>query len=177
MTRVLLTLVALLALLGTPMASRAQAQSDADVAASVAIELSYYEATGDFNALYDRIHPDVHAVVPRAAVIGWYQADFAPRGPGVITVTGVRFISWTWEVTGQTYPYTAEVSFVQPFADGSAVEDVVRLVQDGNGQWRWFFGRSREFVNEQIARFAPIPPPLTTQQSPFEIAVADIDAF
>jgi hypothetical protein len=49
------------------------------------------------------------------------------------------------------------VSFVQQFADGSVADEVVRLVQDELGQWRWFFGRSIEFVNEQIALYASQP--------------------
>ena len=37
----------------------------------------------------------------------------------------------------------------QPLADGSVTEDVIRLVQDQEGSWRWFFGRSQEFVDQQ----------------------------
>ena len=96
-------------------------------------------------------------MIPPSAVIGWYQKDFLPRGPGVITVTGIQMRSWTWEVTGITYPNTAEVAFTQPFADGSVVNDVVRLVES-DGEWRWFFGRTREFVDEQIARFSGSAP-------------------
>lgn len=120
-----------------------------------AVELSELEASGDFNALYDLIHPDAHAVVPRAAVIGWFQDEFAPRGPGVSTVTEIRFVEWTWPVTGRTYPRTAEVSYEQPFANGTVEAGVVRLVQDETGDWRWFFGRDRAFVEAQIARYAP----------------------
>lgn len=160
-----------------PNAVVAQSRTDAEAAATVAVELSVLEASGDFNTLYDRIHPDAHAEIPRAAVIGWFQNEFAPRGPGVSTVTGVNFTSWTWPVTGQTYPYTAEVTFTQPFADGTVVEDVVRLVQDHKGEWRWFFGRSREFVNEQIARYVPVVPAPTQNQSIFEDVIDDIDMY
>lgn len=152
-------------------------QADAETAAKVAVELSVLEASWDFNSLYDRIHPDAHAVVPRAAVIGWFQNEFAPRGPGVSTVTGVRFVSWTWSVTGQTYPYTAEVSFQQPFADGTVVDDVVRLVQDDKGEWRWFFGRSREFVDEQITRYVPQTPMPRRGQSMIDVAAEDLNTF
>jgi hypothetical protein len=155
----------------------AQWTRDAQDAAVVAVELSALEAAWDFNTLYDRIHPDAHAQIPRAAVIGWFQNEFAPRGPGVSTVTAVNFVSWTWAVTGQTYPYTAEVSFIQPFADGTVVEDVVRLVQDQNGEWRWFFGRSREFVNEQIARYVPAVPVATQNQSILDAVLQDIDTY
>lgn len=155
------------------------AQSFAETPSDTAVALSRLEAIGDFNALYDRIHPDAHAVIPRAAVIGWFREAFAPRGPGVSTVTDVRFLAWTWPVTGQTYPMTAEVSYEQPFADGTVEDGVVRLVQDGTGAWRWFFGRDGEFVEEQIERYAPDAPtpagrePVTT----IDIAAADLEAF
>ncbi|CAA9583055.1 MAG: YpfJ protein, zinc metalloprotease superfamily [uncultured Thermomicrobiales bacterium] len=147
--------------------------------AETAVALSALEAAGDFNALYDRIHPDAHAVVPRAAVIGWFQNAFAPRGPGVSTVTDVRVVAWTWPVTGRTYPTTAEVSYEQPFADGTVEEGVVRLVLDEAGEWRWFFGRDRAFVDEQIARYVPAAPESTgsVPATTVEVSAADLDAF
>jgi hypothetical protein len=44
-----------------PFPAVAQATSDAEAAAIVAVELSALEASSDFNSLYDRIHPDAHA--------------------------------------------------------------------------------------------------------------------
>lgn len=120
--------------------------------ATTAVDISVLESQGRFSDIYDQMHPDAQAFIPRAAVVGWYENDFAPLGPGVITVTNVAYVSWTWPVTGKTYPNTAEVFFRQPFADGTVVSEVVRLVESG-GNWRWFFGRSPEFVNEQIARY------------------------
>lgn len=155
----------------------AQSDFDAQAASIAAYELSVMESLGDFNGLYDRIHPDAHAVVPRAAAVGWFEEDFAPRGPGVSVVTSVEFGPWTWAVTGKTYPNTATVSFRQPFADGSVVDDVVRLVQDDRGEWRWFFGRDRAFVDAQIARF--VEP--TMQQSgtvgAVDVAIDDLETF
>lgn len=180
----LLTIVAVLAL---PALLLGQAPGRAEAAAHLqgrdaveAMQMAYYlsvlEANGQFNALYDLIHPDAHAIIPRAAVVGWYQNEFAPRGASPAVITGVRFVAWTWPVTGVTYPYTAEVSFTQEFWDGGArnvLQDVVRLVQDRYGTWRWFFGRSREFVEEQIARYvSPLP-----QGGLVDIAIADIGAF
>lgn len=160
-----------------PPAAGGQTSVDEAMAAQVAVELSYLESIGDFNALYDRIHPDAHAIIPRSAVIGWYQNEFAPRGPGVATVTGIRFVSWTWPVNGYTYGYTAEVSFVQPFADGTVLEDVVRLVQDVSGEWRWFFGRSREFVEEQIARYSQQTPARGSSVSILDFVASDLNGF
>lgn len=155
----------------------AQTTFDAQAASIAAYELSVMESLGDFNGLYDRIHPDAHAVVPRAAAVGWFAEDFAPLGPGVSVVTGVEFGPWTWAVTGKTYPVTATVSFRQPFADGSVVDDVVRLVQDDRGEWRWFFGRDRDFVNAQISRFVEPTMQQSGTISAVDVAVDDLDTF
>jgi uncharacterized protein len=157
-------------------AGRAQA-TDADAAAQMAYDLSVLEAEGDFNTLYDLIHPDAHAIIPRSAAIGWYQNEFAPMGVSPAAITGVQFVKWTWAVNGVTYPYTAEVSFQQARADGTYLVDVVRLVQDQYGTWRWFFGRSAEFVAEQIARYAQPTSIPTRMEQVFDFVYDDIDSF
>jgi predicted metalloprotease len=79
-------------------------------------------------------------------------------------------------VTGDTYQGAAEVSFRQPFEDGTVADDVGRLVPDAEGRWRWFFGRSREFVNEQIARYSPAGPEAGDIGRVASVA-DDLDAF
>lgn len=128
--------------------------SEPEQAARAALYFSELEAEGDYDALYAWMHPNAKAVVPRSAVVGWYTNEWAQLGPGPINVTGVEFVDWTWGVTGKTYPNTAEVLFEQPFADGSVVADIVRLVQDDHGEWRWFFGRDLAFVQEQITKYS-----------------------
>lgn len=162
---VVLLLSVLLVLGNLPRA--AVAQDRAANAAAAAVELSRLEAEGQYDAVYDRMHPDAQAVVPRQTVVGWYQAESAPLGPGVITVLSVEFVDWTWGVTGVTYPGAAEITFSQPYADGTTTDGVLRLVESG-GEWRWFFGRDRAFVDAQIARFggAPEPPEEQDEQAP-----------
>ncbi len=151
MRRLLVVLVAVLLAVSFPPPA-GTVQRNVDDAAAAAVALSRLEAAGAFDPLYDQLHPDAKRVVPRAAVVGWYEEDFAPLGPGVITVQSVRFEDWTWSVTGKRYRNTAVVAYTQPFADGTVTEDVVRLVEHGRG-WGWFFGRDRAFVDEQIERF------------------------
>jgi hypothetical protein len=127
---------------------------DREAAMAAAEELSTLEAEGRFADLYGRMHRDARAVVPEAAVVGWYEQDFAPRGPEPARAVKVIVEEWTWDVTGQAYPDTAVVAYRQAFADGSSVRDEVRLVRDVDGRWAWFFGRDRAFVAEQVARFA-----------------------
>jgi hypothetical protein len=126
---------------------------DAETALAAAETLSRLEASGQFDALYDRMHPDAQAIVPRSAVVGWYRDAFAPHGPHPTEAIKVRFLDWTWPVTGKTYAQTADVAYRQDFADGLMVRDEVRLVKGADGGWRWFFGRDRAFVEEQIARY------------------------
>lgn len=152
-------------------------QSDADAAAEMAYFLSYLESTGDFNTEYDFIHPDARRIIPRSAVVGWFRDNHTPRNPQPATITGVQFVSWTWEVTGVNYPYTAQVSFRQSFNDGMR-DDVVRLVQDRNGVWRWFFGRTYEFVNQVIAQYAPgVPTATYTGDQLIDSFVGDVDIY
>lgn len=131
----------------------AQTDDVLDAAADAARELSRLEAERDFNTLYDRMHPDARAAVPRSAVVGWYESFFATRETSELTVNDVAFEPWTWEVSGTTYDDAVTVTFVQPYlVDGEATEVTgeVHLVPFGD-EWGWFFGATREFVDEQIA--------------------------
>lgn len=153
----ILSLVVVTPSLAVAQRPNSQLPSDAEVAAEAAIRLSELESEGRASALYRRLHPDAKEIIPKEAVVGWYETDFFPLDPQpIIEITGVEFVTWTWPVTGEAYRNTAEVSYVQPFGSGANVtytEDVVRLVED-DGDWHWFFGRSRDFVDTQIARFA-----------------------
>jgi hypothetical protein len=120
---------------------------DEDLAFAFAEELSRLESEGRYDDLYDLMHPHAREIIPRAAVVGWYEEDFVP-GTTTAKPVKLRFVSWTWPVTGQTYPGAVEIALRQDDR-----RDEVRLVKDGDGNWRWFFGRDRDFVNEQIARF------------------------
>lgn len=136
------------------------AQNDAALTGSdplaAAVRLSELESFNYIPPLYELygyLHPDAQAIVPRATVIGWYQEEFQPRGPEPAVATGVTSLdTWTWPVNGVAYADVAEVSFRQKFADGSTVNDVVRLVYH-EGSWRWFFGRDKAWVDEQNTRF------------------------
>ena len=128
-------------------------QTDEAAAAEAARELSLLEAERAFDDLYERMHPDALAVVPRSAVVGWYESFFADRETAEIRVTGVQPEPWTWGVTGVTYQDAVTVSFVQPYTVGGVESEVsgeVHLVPL-DGEWTWLFGATRAFVDEQIA--------------------------
>ena len=135
--------------------------SGTEQAAATAAYMAQLEARGDYALLYAWMHPDSQASVSREVVLGWYANEWAPRGPGPISVDRAEIVEWTWEVTGTVYSSAAEIHYHQAFADGTEVENVVRLVRH-NGAWCWFFGPTRQFVREQIARYshgeeAPVP--------------------
>ncbi|HEX5992302.1 MAG TPA: hypothetical protein VFY70_07000, partial [Thermomicrobiales bacterium] len=71
MSRSIIVALALLFSLIThaPMGAAAQADHRLAGAANAARELSMLEAERDFDALYERMHPDALAVVPRSAVV------------------------------------------------------------------------------------------------------------
>ncbi len=179
MSRALTLLIAMLFALGgllqmAPVSTSAQVetalQGDERAAAAVAQKLSRLEADGDFDDLYDLMHPDAKDAVPEAAVVGWYEQEFAGKRTDELTVTGVRFLSWTWAVTGETYGRTASVSFVQPYwTDGvrTDVPGTVHLVESAEG-WGWFFGASRAFVDTQIALYGTgtVPAQPVVEDSP-----------
>jgi hypothetical protein len=127
---------------------------DDDAAMAAAETVAALEVAGRIYNLYRDMHPDARAIIPLEAVVGWYENEFTRfAGPPPLAVK-VRFITWTWEVTGRTYPDTAEVALRQDVPDGTVARDEVRLVKDDDGNWGWFFGRTRAFVDEQIARYA-----------------------
>jgi predicted metalloprotease len=130
-----------------------QAEDRLTAAADAARELSVLEAERDFDALYGRMHPDALGVVPRSAVVGWYENYFSARETSELEVTGVESEAWTWPVTGVTYDDAVTVRYVQPYTVDGVETDVsgeVHLVPFGD-EWGWFFGASRAFVDEQIA--------------------------
>ncbi len=136
---------------------------DLTAASAVAQQLSLLETESNWNALYDQLHPDSQLTVSRQTVAYWYQTYFAPNGPNPAQITGATLTSWTWPVTGRTYPQTAEIAYTQTFANGTTIDEIVRLVPAPDGTWRWFFGRSPEFIQQitqeagQALDPAPIP--------------------
>lgn len=127
-------------------------QLDESTAADAARELSRLESERAYDELYDRMHPDSLAVVPRSAVVGWYEGFFAERETGELRVIDVRPEPWTWGVTGQTYQDAMTVSFIQPYIIDGVATDVpgeVHLVPFEN-EWGWFFGATGAFVDEQM---------------------------
>jgi Putative neutral zinc metallopeptidase len=133
----------------------AQADDPLVEAADVARALSRLEADRDFDALYQRMHPDALAVVPRSAVVGWYESFFTDRETGELTVTEVVPEPWTWGVTGTTYDDAVTVTYVQPYTVAGVTDDVIGEVHlvPFDDDWGWFFGASRSFVDEQLALY------------------------
>lgn len=133
-------------------AETANTPDDPMKAAEAISQLEVIEHMPALYTFYSLMHPDAQAIVPRHVVIRYFREVFQAREPRPAIATGVTYQDWTWGVNGVTYPHTAVVSYRQKFAD-QTVSDVVRLVED-NGVWKWFFGRDRAWVDEQIRRFS-----------------------
>ena len=148
-------------------------------AAATATEILRLAGERKFNAMYDYMHPDAMAVVPRAAAVGTFTDVYAEAQAGQAQITGVEMVPWTWGVTGTEYPYAARVSFVQPFVDENNqqtwLEDDMYLVESG-GEWRWFFGSSAETVQQAIETYGQRSQPIT-EGDLIQNVVNDLDAF
>lgn len=127
--------------------------SDIDAAMRSAELLTALESRGLISDMYRSLHPDAKSLIPEAAVIGWYRNEFLHFGEPTPRAVKLRFQPWTWEVNGRLYPDAAEVATKQTLVDGTEIWDAVRLVKDANGNWCWFFGRTRQFVVDQLNRF------------------------
>jgi hypothetical protein len=125
-------------------------------AVRIAVEtLGRLESWRAYPALYQLLHPDAQAEVPFAAMACWYAERYGlPSDPQRTlvfdnVVDHVEFGPWTWAVTGETYPNAAAVAYRQKIgtiAQAEEVETSFHLVE-ADGQWRWFFGVSREALD------------------------------
>jgi predicted metalloprotease len=175
----------ILALLASAAALPVTAQEQRDVnrdranAAATASEILRMAGERKFNAMYDYMHPDATAVVPRAAAVGVFTDVYQEAQAGQAQIIGVEMGPFTWGVTGQQYPYAAKISFVQPFVDENNqqtwLEDDMYLVDSG-GEWRWFFGSSPEMVQQAITTYGQESEPIT-EGDMIQNVVNDLDAF
>jgi predicted metalloprotease len=167
------------ALRGVAQQSQDDVNRDRANAAATATEILRLAGERKFNAMYDYMHPDAMAVVPRAAAVGTFTDVYAEAQAGQAQITGVEMVPWTWGVTGTDYPYAARVSFVQPFVDENNqqtwLEDDMYLVASG-GEWRWFFGSSAETVQQAIETYGQQSLPVT-EGDLIQNVVDDLDAF
>ena len=125
---------------------------ETEKAAALEVYFSQLIAKGDWGTLYQWMHPDSRAHISETAMAGWFTANVAPTKPTAEVVDKVRFVDWTWGVTGRTYPLAAEISVHYQTADGVVHIDVAHLVRD-NGVWRWLFGRDAAFVADVQAKY------------------------
>jgi predicted metalloprotease len=164
---------------GAAQGSQDDVNRDRANAAATATEILRLAGERKFNAMYDYMHPDAMAVVPRSAAVGVFTDVYAEAQAGQAQITGVEMVPWTWGVTGTKYPYAAKISFVQPIVDENSqqtwLEDDMYLVQSG-GEWRWFFGSSAEAVQQAIETYGQQSEPIT-EGDLIQNVVDDLDAF
>jgi predicted metalloprotease len=164
---------------GAAQGSQDDVNRDRANAAATATEILRLAGERKFNAMYDYMHPDAMAVVPRSAAVGVFTDVYAEAQAGQAQITGVEMVPWTWRVTGTKYPYAAKISFVQPIVDENSqqtwLEDDMYLVQSG-GEWRWFFGSSAEAVQQAIETYGQQSQPIT-EGDLIQNVVDDLDAF
>lgn len=176
----LLTLIFPATLVGAPPTAAQNDDRDLREATFTAQEILRLAFERKFNAMYDRIHPDAQAVVPRAAAVGVFEAAYAETDAGEATVTGAKIVAWTWAVTGKRYDRAVAVAFTQPYTDENGqpqtLSDTMYLVQ-GEGEWRWFFGSSAAFVQAAIQQYGQASGPPLVEGDLITNVFDDLDAF
>jgi len=85
-------------------------------------------------------------------MLGWYAVNVSPLATEPARAIKPRYIPGLG-VTGQTNPDTAAIGFRQRLADGTEINDEVRLVRDQHGTWSRVFGRDRACIEAPIERF------------------------
>jgi predicted metalloprotease len=148
-------------------------------AAAAAAEILRLAGERKFNAMYDLIHPDAMAVVPRAAAVGAFTEIYQEAQAGQAQIVGVEMAPWTWGVTGKEYPYAAKISFVQPFINENNQQDWLQddmYLVESDGEWRWFFGSSKGTVDQAIATYGQHTGELA-QGDLIQNVVDDLDAY
>jgi uncharacterized protein len=137
---------------------------------------------GNYNGLFDYMHPDVLAEVPRSVALQIFSEIYGATNPGKARITDVNLGSYTWPVNNKTYDDAVEVSYEQEFTDQSGRKQTLETkmyLAPFQGQYRWFFGNSRAYIADASARFAP--PTQTGQPSDInellQFVVEDLDTF
>ncbi|MBA3416103.1 MAG: neutral zinc metallopeptidase [Chloroflexia bacterium] len=164
-----------------PAVSARQAAPDLDAAAEAAQTYLDLAVQGNFNGLFDYLHPDVLDEVPRSVGLAIFEGIYGATQPDPARIGQPDPVSFTWPVNGETYdavavPYEQEATNTE--GQRETVQSLMYLALF-DGQYRWFLGNSRAFVAEAIARFAPPPP----SEQPGDIAavldlvVGDLDQF
>lgn len=187
MKRILLAL-ALLAttlsapLVAAPVAAQQNQQADLTNARSAAQQILQLATDRKFNAMVDLLHPDALAIVPRQAAIGAFTAAYGTYKVSDSKITDGRMTSYTWPVTGQTYPNAAEFDFQQVFTDPATnkqqiLSDQMYLAQAPDGSWRWFFGNSPDMVRNAIATYGGQQGTPLVQGDLLTNVVTDLDSF
>jgi hypothetical protein len=114
--------------------------------------LGQLESWRAYPALYQLLHPDAQAAVPFEAMACWYAERYGLPSDPLVTlvfdnaVDAVSFAPWTWQVSGATYPNAAAVDYRQTVGTIVQSEEVATSFHlvEVDGQWRWFFGVSRD---------------------------------
>ena len=117
----------------------------------------HLEAARNFDAVYDLMHPDAQAIIPRAAVVGWYGDFLADQEAGVLD-SHRRFDRFLAVACHRPDLRSDRRSVVRPalHAKRRHLERTGNRAPGRSGRWprsALVFGRSREFVDEQIALY------------------------
>ena len=119
----LATILLLIALAVPQVAQSVSAQTGQDQkdVLARAREIFRLADNGDFNAMYDLIHPDARAIIPRVAAVNTFKAIYGAENVGRGVPTGVEFQSWTWGVNGNSIVWGVDGNSIVWGVDGNSI--------------------------------------------------------
>jgi predicted metalloprotease len=155
-------------------------ETDKQAATEAATTILTQAVNRQFNAMYDLIHPDAMAIIPRAAAVGAFTDIYNEAQVKDATIHSVEMTSFTWGVTGKRYGYAAAVDFSQSYTDdqgrAQTLQDTMYLVKSGDA-WRWFFGSDPDFVQSMIQQYGQTDTTPLTEGDLISNVVNDLDAY
>jgi predicted metalloprotease len=151
-------------------------EADVEIVSRMVRDLARAEQRQDYNMLYDLMLPDARRLVPRQAMLNWYESEEALVPTEDPVVSSVTFGEYEYPLTGEVYDNVATVTYTQQGELGGVAQEeelVLHLWHDGQ-TWRWFF----DGTERQVDRIARRTETLLDYHSPYATeAFQQIDEF
>jgi len=174
---IVVAIVVLFANGSTALAAQPAARDDDEASVTSAMtELARLEEGSNFQDVYDLMAPDARLLLPRQAMVAWFDSGETPIAVADPQIVEITFEDWTWETNGETYEDIATVTYTQRVAvdDEEASRQLERaFVHDGQ-RWRWF----PEITDDRITELVDDLEASAAYESPFRrAAYLRIDTF
>lgn len=130
--------------------------SDIAEVSNAVSQIAFLESQHDWDAVYDLVNPFSAQVVPRDALVGWYEENYGSKELLGTTIESVTFLD-SWQYAPNFRPYlgnVAEVVTRQQFESFPDEYNVLHLAKYEALGWRWFVGDDKETVADMVNEYS-----------------------